>query len=251
MQTDGGEPGQSRAGPAAPPQACWTVLDGAGLLACSICLQTGLATLVGAFKGGLGVQLTAAAAGNVAVLMLVWWLVGRRCEPTVRAASALGFWRFRRRTVLRSLKVIAAGAAAYLSIATAVFSGFHYFGGGTDKMPLQPLVELIRATESGALVGLASLVAIIFAPVTEEVLFRSVLYLPLRRHVGVVPAALMVSVAFSLVHMYPLGAGNLVVLSLTFVALLEVTGTLWAPILAHGLYNGLMIVLVRTFPLPG
>jgi len=61
----------------------------------------------------------------------------------------------------------------------------------------------------------------------------------------VLPAAVAVSVLFAAMHAYPWGTPMLFVLGLTFTALFESTGTLWAPILAHSLYNGIMVLLVR------
>jgi membrane protease YdiL (CAAX protease family) len=51
-------------------------------------------------------------------------------------------------------------------------------------------------------------------------------------------------VAFALAHGYAWGFPQFFVLSLTFVALFERTGTLAAPIAAHGAFNTLSLILL-------
>ncbi|MCK4376533.1 MAG: CPBP family intramembrane metalloprotease [Candidatus Brocadiae bacterium] len=234
------------------PQVPWGVPEGIGAFAGCVLLQLVVGALFGVEPDDLAVQMKATAASDVAVLILIYVLVrvwsGARQSP----AGLLGLRRTDWRTVARAWRVVAAGAAAYVAVVLVIGSVLYYFGSDWE-VPAQPLVRLIARTESAALVAFSCLVAMVVVPVMEEVLFRSVLYLPLRDRLGVIPAALIISALFAAVHAYPWGTANLIVLSLTFVALFERTGTLWAPIAAHGLYNGLMILLVRAdlVPLPG
>ncbi|MHC4789369.1 MAG: lysostaphin resistance A-like protein [Planctomycetota bacterium] len=216
-----------------------------GLVVAALFLQAVLGRLLGAATGDLQGQLAGALVGDAAVVALIWLLVWHAAGTRAPVHELLGLRWFHPPTLGAPLKVLGAGLVAYLAIGAAIASGLHSFGVEWDEVPLQPLVEMVLETESERLVWLAFVVACLVAPVAEEVLFRSVLYLPLRERMGVIPAAVVVGVLFALVHTFWLGAGNLFVLSLVLVGLFESTGTLWAPIGAHGIYNGLVLLLVR------
>ncbi|MCK4284303.1 MAG: CPBP family intramembrane metalloprotease, partial [Candidatus Brocadiae bacterium] len=143
----------------------------------------------------------------------------------------------------RAWKVLAVGTAAYVAVAAATFVVMDLL---RFEWRWQEVVDVVRTAESVWVLVLVCLLAVVIAPFVEEMVFRSVLYLPLRSRLGVVPAALIVSAAFAAVHGYARGTAQLAVLSLIFIALFERTGTLWAPIVAHGLYNGLTILVIRT-----
>jgi len=235
--------------PEVPRRVPWGVPEALALLACGLALQTVAAILVGAGEDDLAGQLAAATAANALLLALVWGLV-RHWSGGVPVGRLLGFRRAGWGRMLRGWRVLAAGALAYVGIALAVGVALYAMGTDWEQVPAQPLVRMIGGAESPRLLAFACVVAVLVAPVAEEVVFRSLLYLPLRARLGVIPAALIISAAFAAVHFYPWGVANLVVLSLTFVALFERTGTLWAPIAAHAAYNGLIIVVIRGLGLP-
>jgi membrane protease YdiL (CAAX protease family) len=80
------------------------------------------------------------------------------------------------------------------------------------------------------------LLALVLAPVCEEVIFRGMLFLPLRRRYSRWPAVLVSALLFTLVH--PL-AGAVPVFAMGCCAALSVerSGSLWAGMLVHGAYN--------------
>jgi len=163
----------------------------------------------------------------------------------------LGFRRPRPRSFLPALAIAGAGALAFVGVTLAMVGIFYFVGVDLDSFRLQRLVRMIDAEAPGWTLASAALLAIVGAPLVEELLFRSVLYQPLRARLGVVPAALIVAALFAGVHLYAWGMPQLMVLSLVFVALFERTGSLWYPIVAHGLYNGATFVLIRVVTLPG
>ena len=142
----------------------------------------------------------------------------------------------------RAVKPVLLGALAYAGVAIIWGRLLQQLHSG--PIPEQQVVRLLRQTTSPATIALAFLGGALVAPVVEEVLFRGMLYLPLRRALGVPWAAVIVGVLFALVHSYFWGLPELFVLSLIFVALFERTGTLLAPIAAHAAYNAVQIVLV-------
>lgn len=81
-------------------------------------------------------------------------------------------------------------------------------------------------------------------PFAEELLFRGILYPWLRARWGV-PVACVVSAAlFSMLHGIPWLIPAIFALGIVLALLYERSGSLWAPILAHGLYNGVSVLLL-------
>lgn len=238
--------------PSVPSSVPWGVLQALAVLAGFVVLQGAVGTLVGmvGFRGLLR-DLLGATGGHLTALALVFVLIKFWSPPGSPWLPAIGFRRPSWQGALRAWKPLAEGAGAYIGVTVALAAVWHSLGLQWDEVPAQPLTRMIGTEESRSVLALACVVAVVVAPLAEEVIFRAVVYLPLRARLGVVPAALIVSVIFSTAHVYPWGAAHLLVLSLTFVALFERTGTLWAPIVAHGLYNGLSIVLIRLLPLWG
>ena len=119
------------------------------------------------------------------------------------------------------------------------------------KLPEQGIVERVHHTVSaGGPHELAMFVVltVVVAPVVEEVLFRGLLYLPLRAALGPVSAALGVSLLFAFIHLPALVAlVPTFLLAVLLTWLMERTRTLWAPIVGHMLFNSVgMILIVRS-----
>lgn len=237
--------------PRSPGPVPWSVLESMAALGLWVLIQTAIGAVVGAGRDDLTGHLVVGAVGDpLAVLALIglvrYWSRAQGAWPVL-----LGLRRTSWRDALAAWRRLAVGAAAYAAAGLAVAGVVQALGLSWDEVPIQPLVRMIAQAQSGWVVGFALAVAIVAAPVAEEMLFRSVLYQPLRAWLGAVPAALLVSALFALAHGYLLGAANLFIVSLTLVALFERTGTLWAPIAAHAAYNGLMVLLARSVTLPG
>ncbi len=92
-------------------------------------------------------------------------------------------------------------------------------------------------------------VAVAITPaVCEEALFRGWLMGTLRRKLALAPAIVVQAVLFALFHMSPLSIVALAFVGLYLGWLFERTGTLYAPMTAHCLYNATAILAVN-FPL--
>ncbi len=78
---------------------------------------------------------------------------------------------------------------------------------------------------------------VILAPIAEEILFRGLLYGRLRRYIDPVPAAIVTSVAFGIVHQQLNVGIDVTILSLFLCYLREKTGTIWSGVIVHGLKN--------------
>jgi membrane protease YdiL (CAAX protease family) len=85
---------------------------------------------------------------------------------------------------------------------------------------------------------------VVLAPVIEELLFRGTLFRSCRVRFGPGKAALLSSVIFAALHPDSL---SVFVSALTYVLAYTRTRSLWAPLLLHGLNNGVWFLLTERF----
>jgi hypothetical protein len=87
------------------------------------------------------------------------------------------------------------------------------------------------------------------APFGEEIAFRAVLFSSLRESWGIVAALLVSGALFGAVHLIPLDAVPLAVIGIALAAVFTRTRSLWPSMLAHGVYN--VVVLTIAFASAG
>jgi membrane protease YdiL (CAAX protease family) len=91
--------------------------------------------------------------------------------------------------------------------------------------------------------GGSAFVAVVAAPIGEEILYRGILFGGMRRKLGVVGAAVVVNLIFAASHYYSfLGFCSVMLDGLLFTYLYWRTGSLWAPILMHAGFNLFAVV---------
>ncbi len=85
---------------------------------------------------------------------------------------------------------------------------------------------------------------VVLAPIAEEVIFRGWLYGKLRARMSAVPAILLVSLLFGVMHgQWNVGV-TVFVMSIAMCMIRELTGTIWSGILVHMIKNGLAFYLL-------
>jgi membrane protease YdiL (CAAX protease family) len=227
----------------------WGVPEALFVLFLFMVLQVAFSGLVGAGVDGLTGRLVVAASSEVSVIIIVLLaahsIVPRQAGGLSSTVAALGLTRPAAGSWKGAGMAIAAGVAAYIGATSALHAGLDWFGLDWQDLPQQPLSRMVMEAEGWQLIAGAVVAAVVLAPLAEELLFRSVLYLPLRARLGPLAAAAVVGLLFSGFHAYLPGIAHLFILSLVFTALFERTGSLWVPIAAHALYNGLRLVLLR------
>ena len=138
-----------------------------------------------------------------------------------------------RQTTAIGLGIVAGGL--FLPVAL----GMQYWLGLLMEHPVaQPAVELLQRPDlpAGEKVFMGVL-AVLVAPLAEEAMFRGILY-PTVKQSGYPRAAVWVtSVFFGVMHFNLLSFVPLTLFSLLLIYLYERTGSLWAPITAHSLFN--------------
>jgi membrane protease YdiL (CAAX protease family) len=88
--------------------------------------------------------------------------------------------------------------------------------------------------------GVTALAVVVVAPLGEELLFRGFLYRWLRDRWGVGRAVALTSLLFAVLHVAPAALGPYVLLGAAFALVFEWTGSLWASVVLHGLWNAVV-----------
>lgn len=109
--------------------------------------------------------------------------------------------------------------------------------------PENPVHEIIGGASSGVLVLLFTL-AVVWAPIVEESIFRGAIFRQLRARMGLLLAAGISAVAFGTMHAYPLPLLlPVITLGFTFALTREWRGSLVAPMVGHFLHNATLLTL--------
>jgi len=169
---------------------------------------------------------------QVVALGVVCWFV-RENQTTWRAAFGLGGKQWGRRLLL----TVAATITLFPTSLALMWVSQKVMLWGSLEVVAQPTVRALQAASSIEQRLLFGAMAILLAPVAEEVVFRGILY-PTIKELGYPRVALwLTAVIFALTH-----ANVVTFLSLTFFAvaltsLYEHTDSLWVPIGTHSLFN--------------
>jgi membrane protease YdiL (CAAX protease family) len=170
-------------------------------------------------------------AGVVLVLLV------RRADPVL----ALGL-RWRRWPMVLLLAPVSVIGMMYLFKGLEVFGYMRWMQSlGVETM--QDSVKLLKQSQDPWVVGLMAVAAVVVAPVCEEIVFRGYCHGVLKRCCGLWPAALVSSLVFGCVHGHLAAALPLACFGVVLVLLYEKTGSLWAPVSAHFLFNGTTVVV--------
>ena len=92
--------------------------------------------------------------------------------------------------------------------------------------------------------GVTFFIVAVYAPVCEEIVFRGITYESLRKDMSVLKAMIISAVFFGLAHMNFNQAAYALLLGLILVLVREATGSLWATILIHVVFNGWNVLLM-------
>jgi len=115
---------------------------------------------------------------------------------------------------------------------------------GAPEEITHPIMDQMNEITLPGLLMILSLAAVL-VPITEETMFRGALYRSMRSRVGIVLALLIVAFVFAVIHPQGLLAvPALMGMAVAFGLLREWRDSLIGPIVAHGLHNGTILVMV-------
>ena len=165
---------------------------------------------------------------------LILFLIGFLVFRNVPLDQAFGL----RSATPRRIALACAAAFAFCLPAIYAAQWLAYSVLGPDTAP-QAIVTFLMEHPAWRERLLVLAIAAVAAPLTEELLFRGCLYGYLRQSIGRTAGIAISSVVFALIHAHPATMPALAIFAVGLVLLYEFTGTLWAPIALHALFNTL------------
>jgi len=134
--------------------------------------------------------------------------------------------------------------------ALVAFLGSTLIGGGLQltgwEVEEQPWIQALMADRSSLLMLMPWLVLI--GPVSEEVFFRGYVFRRLFSSAGPRAAYLVSALLFALIHWHPVGFPMYMLIGLVFCWVYQRTGSLWAPVFGHVIYNALVVTMPLLSP---
>ncbi len=149
----------------------------------------------------------------------------------------------------RPWRVIGLGALCIVltyplvQLAEEIVSKFGFSASDGDEM-----VQFLRGKISASDTAWAVLLAVIIAPLTEELVFRGYLYGVIKKYGGQVAAMFTSALLFAAVHHNLPAMPALALLGIGLTLAYEITGSLWAPVVMHMLFNLAPVVIILRFP---
>ena len=173
------------------------------------------------------------------VLFIIGFLVFRNINPVEAFGLRWVSWRSGLLAVITTLALLMP------LIYAAQWLGYTWSGPQTAP---QPIVSFLVEHQTFKDRLFVVLIAVVAAPLTEELIFRGCLYGILRQVGGRFTAIAVSSLLFALIHGHIPSLAGLVILAVGLSLLYEKTGSLWAPILLHAGFNGLSIYGTLQWP---
>ena len=171
-----------------------------------------------------------------------------------------GFLQFRRINVLEQFGIgwIGALKAALLAVPLMVaafpilnFAGVVMLKILGDGAKSQALVQFFNdASNKGKIGPVISTMAlgVFLAPAAEEFIFRGYLYTTAKKYAGLIPAMILTSTLFAVIHLNLASLPSLFVLAVCFTVAYEITGSILVPMAMHALFNLSEFCVMLAYP---
>lgn len=108
---------------------------------------------------------------------------------------------------------------------------------------MQETVKQLQEASDPVVIALMSFLAVVIAPVCEEVVFRGYVYPVAKRFAGPVAGTMVCALVFAGAHGSMVALLPLFLLGLVLVQLYEKTGSIWAPISLHLCFNAATVLV--------
>jgi membrane protease YdiL (CAAX protease family) len=140
------------------------------------------------------------------------------------------------------------GALLFFAVMPAIFGAsalwqglLRHLGISTD---LQDILLTITSRQPWPVQLYLLFLAVVLAPIAEEILFRGILLRGLQRRFGASAAVFLTSVLFALIHMHLPALAPIFVLSIGLCLACLYTRSLLIPILMHALFNAFSLAIM-------
>jgi len=112
----------------------------------------------------------------------------------------------------------------------------------------QEIVRVYQETHEASIRILLAVMAVVIAPVVEEVVFRGYIYPVCKRYSGRIIATFFTSLFFSAVHFHIPALLPLFILAIILTVAYELSGTIWVPISVHACFNAVTLIVQELQP---
>jgi membrane protease YdiL (CAAX protease family) len=221
--------------------------------------------------------------GRDVIFGLLWFLALFLVAPVPIVLPAIGIWGEESNQVY-TLTFVSSAIAEVALVAVAAYFTWHKYGGSWERLGLTMpdtrallwgvgglvgalavsmiyggLIELFdinalrsdcaeqipeRVRDERALLALAALTVIMFAPICEEIFFRGFVATGLARVWGIAAAIVVSGLLFSGAHFLPKSFLPIALIGMIFALVYWRSGNLWSTVLAHTAFNSLSIALI-------
>jgi len=124
-----------------------------------------------------------------------------------------------------------------------LLSGLHSLGIPVNREP-QELVDIIASNASPAFFLIFFFLAVVLAPIAEELVFRGGIYRFLKSRCPRIAALLISALLFALLHGNLVSFGPLLFLGVALAVAYETTGDIRTPIFLHALFNAYQLFMI-------
>ena len=118
------------------------------------------------------------------------------------------------------------------------------YGVSGGELNPQEVVQFLQNTESPRDRWAVMVMAIVVAPVAEEVIFRGYLYPIGKRYAGPFFAMVLTSLLFAALHGHAASLPALFTLAMCLGLAYEKTGTLLVPMIMHAVFNAVSVATI-------
>lgn len=112
---------------------------------------------------------------------------------------------------------------------------------------MQPFAQLVIRANSFPELLMLGLLGVIIAPLAEEIYFRGLLFPIIKKHLGVAGGIIVSGLIFGLMHFDLLRFLPLALGGMALAYLYHKTNSLYTAITAHGVWNGIMLLILHFF----
>jgi len=112
----------------------------------------------------------------------------------------------------------------------------------------QEILRIYQENDQVSIRILLAVMAVVIAPIVEEVVFRGYIYPVCKRHSGRVIATFVTSLFFSAVHFSIPALLPLFILAIFLTIAYELSGSIWVPIAIHACFNGFTLIAQEFIP---
>ncbi len=136
--------------------------------------------------------------------------------------------------------------SSVLLISFIVTPLLHQINEGLEPQVAVQMIFDAKKNNPSLLIALA-IMACVVAPICEEILFRGYLYSVLKRYSCRLFAAIISGLIFGIIHASLTSIAPLAVIGILLAVIYEFSGSLWAPIICHSIFNTVNILAMIFF----